>query len=133
MDTLAPVLGSAAVVTTLLQLVKNSTWFPWVNRETPRINAALSVLAAGLTAFGLSFDGTFDDSTGAFTLGFNGTIAGVVDGLAHWVGQWATQQAFYKGFIVPAEVAGETRAILKEALLGQAPQKKTEVPPTGGQ
>ncbi len=129
MDTLAPVLGSAAVVSTLLQLLKNAAWFPWISRDTGRLNAVLSVLAAGLTAFGLSFDGHFDDSTGAFTLGFSGTIAGLVDGLAHWIGQWATQHAFYKGFIAPAEILGETRAVLKMALLGELPQIKKNVPP----
>lgn len=132
MDTLAPALGSAAVIATLLQLVKNSPLIPWINRDSGRLNAALSIVAAGLTAFGLSFDGTFDNATGAFTLGFSGTLAGLVNGVAHWIGQWAAQHGFYKMALAPAEILGEMRAIQKEALLNQPPQTKANVPPQVG-
>ena len=130
MDTLIAPLVSAATVATLLQLVKNSPLVPWLSRETGRLNAVLSIGLAGLTALGLSYTAGFDQETGKFTIGFTGTIGGVVDGLAHWVGQWTAQHAIYKGLIVPAEILGEIRAVLKQALLGQAPQAKPEVPPT---
>jgi hypothetical protein len=129
METLAPTFVSATVIATLLQLVKNSPLVPWMSRDTGKLNATVSVLAAGLAAFGLSYQTTFDAETGAFTLGFAGTLGGVVDGLAHWVGQWTAQHTVYKGFIAPAEILGEMRAIQKDALLGEAPQVKPEVPP----
>jgi hypothetical protein len=129
MDTLIPAGVSAATVATLLQLAKNSPLFPWINRDTGRLNAALSVILAGLTAFGLSYDYSFDQATGAFTLGFTGTVAGLIDGIAHWAGQWTAQHSFYKLILSPAECLGEIRAILKEALLNEPPQKKAEVPP----
>lgn len=132
MDSLIPPLTSAAVIATLLQMVKNWNKVPWLTRDTGRTNAAVSILLAGLTALGLSYDGSFDATTGAFTLGFHGTIGGLVDGISHWVGQWVAQHAFYKGFLVPAEAAGEMRAILKQALLNQPPQVKANVPPQVG-
>lgn len=131
MESIIPPLTSAAVIATLLQLVKNSDRIPWISRDTGSRNAVISVILAGLTTVGLSYDTSFDASTGAFTLGFHGTIGGLVDGLSHWLGQWTAQHAFYKGFLVPAEAAGEMRAILKQALLSQPPQVKKEVPPTG--
>lgn len=129
MDTIVPPLVSAATVATLLQLVKNSPICPWINRESGRINAALSIALAGLTALGLSYTGSFDADTGKFTLGFTGSVGGVVDGVGHWLGQWTAQHAVYKGLIAPAEILGELRAVLKEGLLAQRPQIKAEVPP----
>lgn len=129
METLVPPLVSAATVATLLQLVKGSPLFPWISRETGRLNALLSIGLAGLTALGLSYSASFDAETGGFTIGFTGTIGGVIDGLAHWLGQWTAQHSIYKGLIAPAEILGEIRAILK-ANRGEAPQVKPEVPPT---
>lgn len=129
MDTLIAPLVSAATVSTLLQLVKNSPLVPWLSRETGTLNAIISIALAGLTALGLSYTADYDQATGAFTIGFTGTLGGAVDGLAHWVGQWSAQHAVYKGLIVPAELLGEIRAILK-ANRGELPQVKAEVPPT---
>ena len=130
MDNLIAPLVTAATVSTLLQLAKNSPLVPWLSRETGRLNAFLSIALAGLTALGLSYTASFDETTGAFTIGFTGTLGGVIDGLAHWTGQWTAQHAMYKGLIAPAEMLGEIRAILKEGLLQEAPQVKAEVPPT---
>jgi uncharacterized membrane protein len=129
MDSLIPAAGAAVIVSTLLQLLKNSAWFPLIDRETGKLNAVLSLIAAGFVTLGLSYNYSYDAASGAFTLGFSGTVGGVVNGLAHWAGQWTLQHAAYKGLIVPAEVLGEMRAILKDAL-GQVPQRKAEVPPT---
>jgi hypothetical protein len=131
MDSIIPPLTSAAVIATLMQMVKNWDKIPWINRDTGRMNALISIILAGFTTVGLSYDTSFDAASGAFTLGFHGTIGGLVDGLSHWLGQWTAQHAFYKGFLVPAEAAGEMRAILKQALLNQPPQSKKEIPPTG--
>jgi hypothetical protein len=130
MDTIVPALASAATVSTLLQLAKNAPSLPWISRETGRLNAALSIVLAGLTTVGLNYSGTYDETTGGFTIGLSGTIGGVIDSLAQWVGQWTAQQFAYKGLVVPAEMLGEIRAILKDALLNQPPQTKAEVPPT---
>lgn len=129
MDTLVAPLVSAATISTLLQLAKNSTFIPWLNRDTGRLNAIVSIALAGLTALGLSYTASFDQETGGFTVGLTGSVGGVVDGLAHWAGQWTAQHAVYKGLIVPAEILGEIRAILK-ANRGELPQVKAEVPPT---
>lgn len=130
MEELVPPIVSAATVATLLQLVKNSPMFPWLSRDTGPLNALISIILAGITALGLSYSANFDHETGSFTIGFTGTIGGIMDGIAHWVGQWTAQHAVYKGLVAPAEILGEVRAIMKEALLGQPPQVKTEVPPT---
>ena len=129
MDDLIPAITTAGTVATLLQLLKNSPLIPWINRDTGRVNALIGIVAAGLTTIGLSYSYTFDAETGRCTLGFVGSMGGIVDGLAHWFGQWLAQQAYYKGFIVPAEALGEMRAVMKEGLLHQPPQLKAEIPP----
>lgn len=118
MDSLIPAAGAAIIVSTILQYLKNSPSIPLVSRDTGRLNAALSMIAAGFVALGLSYNYTFDASTGAFTLGFSGTVGGLINGLGHWAGQWTLQHAAYKGLIVPAEVLGEIRAMLAKAADG---------------
>ena len=120
MDSLIPAAGAAIIVSTVLQFVKNSPLFPLINRESGKLNAMLSMVAAALVAFGLSYNYAYDPSSGVFSFGFTGTVGGLVNGLAHWAGQWTLQHASYKGLIVPAEVLGEIRAILAKTGSGQA-------------
>lgn len=120
MDNLIPAAGAAIIVSTLLQFVKNSPVFPLINRETGKLNAMLSMIAAGFVALGLSYNYTYDPTSGAFTLGFAGTLGGLVNGVSHWAGQWTLQHAAYKGLIVPAEVLGEIRALMAKAGSGQS-------------
>jgi hypothetical protein len=123
--------GAAAIlVSTFLQIMKNSEVFPWVNRNTGRLNTILSIIAAGLSTIGISYSFDYSVETGAFTLGVAGNFWDLMHWLGHWITQWAAQHSVYKAFIVPAEVLGEMRAILKDSLLAQAPQVKAEVPPT---
>lgn len=119
MDNLLPAAGAAIIVSTILQFVKNSPLFPLINRESGKLNTVLSMLAAGVVALGLSYNYTFDAATGAFTLGFSGSVGGVVNGLAHWAGQWTLQHASYKGLIVPAEILGEIRVMLAKSAAGE--------------
>lgn len=126
-DLLVPSGLSAAVVAVILQGLKNNPDFRLMSRETPWVNRTISVVAAGITALGISATYSFDAQTGAFTLGFAGTVGGLLHGLSHWVGQWSGQHLVYK-FLALVEAVGEQRAILKEALLGQLPQEKKNVP-----
>jgi len=122
--------GITAVLTsTFLQMAKNNPNFDFISRDTGRLNAIIGVIVAGIGALGVSYSYGYDDTTGVFTLGFQGTLTGVFSGLWIWMKQWGVQQAFYKGVVVPAEAQGETRAILKK-MMGERPQIKSEVPPT---
>jgi hypothetical protein len=120
----------ALVTSVVIQMFKNSPLISFMDRDTQKLNAFISGIVAFITSLGLvvSFDMSPD---GAFAAGLHGNIWDVLHVLGHFPVQWATQHMFYKGLIVPAETLGEIRAVLKEGLLNQLPQKKTEVPPTG--
>lgn len=122
--------GSAALVSAvLLQLAKNAKAFTFLSRDTGKLNAILSVIVAGIAALGVSYSYNYDATTGVFSLAFTGTVSSVLHGIGHWIGQWSAQHGFYKGMVVPAEILGEIRKILMDALEGKPPQVKTGVPP----
>lgn len=102
----------ALVVSVLLQVVKNSSYFPWISRQSGRLNAGLSVLIAFLTSWGIVASFDFDQETGRFAAGFTGNIWDVWHAFSHSIIQWSEQHIFYKGLIVPAEILGEIRAVL---------------------
>lgn len=104
--------GSAVLLATLLQLLKNSPYFPWLSRQTGKVNLLASVVLAFFASAGISHHFDFSGD-GTFAFGLEGNLYDVWHFIVHWAIQWASQHSFYKGFIVPAETLGETRAILK--------------------
>ena len=122
----------ALVVSVLLQVVKNSSYFPWISRQSGRLNAGLSVLIAFLTSWGIVASFDFDQQTGRFAAGFTGNIWDIWHAFSHSVIQWSEQHIFYKGLIVPAEILGEIRAILtanQDALVTGVLDRSTTVSP----
>lgn len=116
LDNLAATGTTAVAVTMLLQALKNSPLFPWITRETQRLNFAVGVLVAGLSAAGIHF--AWDPHSGSALITINTHL------LWAWFLQWAGQQTAYKGLVVPAETLGEIRAILRDLLAAaQGPQK----------
>lgn len=101
-------LGLAVVIPFLLQAMKNSTWFPWVSRQTSRINFVVGVIAASAATFGIH--ATWDASTGGSI-----TLPSLM-GLWQAFVQWTAQQTAYKGLVVPAETLGEIRTLLERVL-----------------
>lgn len=108
-DNPAATLGLAVTIPFFLQTLKNASWFPWLSKNSSRINFAIGVVAALVASLGIH--ATWDPTHG-------GTI--VIPG-AHdlWQGfiQWAGQQVAYKGLVVPAETLGDIRKLL-EAQVG---------------
>lgn len=122
----------ALMSSVLIQLLKNSQWASWINRDTAKLNAFLSALIAFVSSMGIVMSFDWNPDSGAFAAGFKGNVWDILHLLTHFPVQWAEQHVLYKGLIVPAETLGEIRAILKEGLLAQPPQTKTEVPPVSG-
>lgn len=113
MDNIYVVSPTVALVTSvLLQVVKNSTYFPWLNRNTGKLNAAVGMIVALLTSVGIIASFDFNQQTGAFAAGFSGNVWDVLHALGHAVVQWAEQHAIYKSLLVPSETLGEIRTLL---------------------
>jgi hypothetical protein len=107
---------SAVLVSVLLQILKNTAYFPWISRNTARANTIISFLAAFGTSLGIVATFDFNSSSGNFSGTFHGNIWDILHVGAHTAIQWATQHSFYKGFVVPAETLGEIRAYLARLL-----------------
>lgn len=121
-DSLTAAGSTAIAVPFLIQVLKNSPYFPWIDRQTQRVNFAVGVLSSGLSAAGIHF--AYDHAAASIGI----TIS--LHMLYSWFVQWSGQQVVYKGFVVPAEALGEIRAVLKEALLAQRPEQKgTDIKP----
>lgn len=121
---------SALVTSVLLQVAKNSDLVPWINRNTGKINAAISMIIALGTSLGIAF--SFDiQPDGAFAGHFSGNLYDIGHIVGHTIAQWAAQHGFYKGLLVPAEILGEIRSQLAGGTL--VPAKPLDPPSSGGQ
>lgn len=107
---------SAIVVSVLLQVLKNTPFFPYLSRNTAKLNSAVSIVAAFVVSIGIIYQFDYDDATGAFILNVHGNLWDVLHTIEHTIGQWAAQQVAYKGLIVPAETLGEIRHLLARVL-----------------
>ena len=104
--------GTAVIVSVLFQIVKNSTWFPWLTRETGKLNAAIGVLIALVSALGIVWSFDFNPNSYDFTGQFHGNLLDVWHAIEHSFVQWVMQHTFYKTALVPAEALGEIRGLL---------------------
>ena len=120
---------AAIMVISALQGLKKASWFPWLTRSTPVLNRFISIVAAGLTSFGVAHTFSFEHQTGEFQLVLAGSLAGVWDGILHWSGQWAGQHFLYKVH-TQSELLGEIREFLRNPA-GEARLKHTDtlIPP----
>jgi len=96
-STFSNLLIANAVFTWLIQRVKDSPWFPWINRETQTINHLLSALAATLLAAGIAATSSWDISTHTFVLTISGlTLANVLHFSWSIIGNYVMQKGWFK-------------------------------------
>ena len=127
-DNPSATLTLAVIVPFIVQGFKNASWFPWVTRNTGRINFAIGVIAALATTLGIH--ATWDPIVGGSITGIPG-----IHGIWQAFVQWAGQQVAYKGLVVPAETLGDIRTLL-ERLLAPPPESSgaaKTMDPKGGQ
>lgn len=92
-DVMSTELVVNAVTVFLLQLLKNSKWFPWLTTESAKLNRWIAIVAAGLASIGVN--STFDHTTG--TLVITGlTLISIWHGLCQWVVSFVGQQVIFK-------------------------------------
>lgn len=92
---------SAAVVVYVLQLIKRSTWFPWLTIETKKANRIVAALGAAASALGVHF--AFDMQAGSLLI-TGLTVTGVLHGGWHWLNAMAIQQTLYDGVVAKGEL-----------------------------
>lgn len=115
----------ALTVSVILQMLKNTEMFPFISRQTGKLNAIISAAIALASALVISV--TFDMHTGDFSM--SGNVWDILDVLKHWAAQLAEQHGFYKLFIALPEAAGENRAISREILAVMKALSPPAMPP----
>src|SRR5215468_9891679 len=88
--------GFAFVTVYLINILKDSKWFPWLNTEADKINRMVSVVVALLTAAGvkIAMDGNIW-SGGVLTIHFP-SAWDLVDTLMHFATQFGLQEMIYQ-------------------------------------
>lgn len=107
--------GSTAILCSmLLQWLKNTKLIPFLGTDAnyEKANLFASAIIAGIASLGIQF--AFDWDTGKYAI--TGDVATLAHGLWHWVTQFAVQHGFYKGAIVPVELAVKNGQLQREIL-----------------
>jgi len=108
-ETLLPYqIGISAIVVWLLQLAKNSPWFPWVTANTTKLNRAIAVVLAFLTSVGFHFTMTGNLTSGGQVIIAFPSMLAIAQILLHTAGQGAIQEAIYQTTVKPTPVLPST-------------------------
>lgn len=87
---------TAYLVAEVLQLLKESSWFPWLTAETAKANRIAGIVIAAVSAVGVHM--TFSPDSG--TLVVSGlTASGILTMGGDWLKQWAMQQFAFRSAI----------------------------------
>lgn len=111
--------ASAIVVTTVIEILKRSEHFSWITKDTSRVNATLSVLAALATGIGLSYTFEFNPDSGHFSAAFSGNVWDIVTMLGHSAWQWCQQHFVYQISAKPTSLMIEILKELQKANAGK--------------
>ena len=124
-ETLLPYqIGISAIVVWILQLAKNSPWFPWITANTDKLNRGLAILLAFLTSVGFHFTMQGSWTTGGQIIIAFPSLLAIVQILLHTAGQGVIQEGIYNLTVKP------TPAVLSPAAVTTLNQVAAEVPAT---
>ena len=87
------VMGSAIGVTQLIELVKRSPRFAWINAQSEHLNRLIGVIAAGAVSIGIHYE--WDETTRVLAVTVPTGVQAIHLGW-NWFVQWAIQQYAYK-------------------------------------
>ena len=91
----------AVVLVWLLQLVKRTAWFPWLNEHSDTANRIVSVVAAAIAAAGVTISIMGDLEGGGFFLIKWPPLAVMINGASHFILQIFMQEGIYRKFFKP--------------------------------
>jgi len=91
----------AVLFSGLIELLKRSRYFPWINAQTSKLNAIAGVVAAGIAAFGVH--AAYDRTTGTLV-----TTGLTLPALGHFLYDWTVQWAIQHGYWQVRKLAAKT-------------------------
>lgn len=93
----------AAIASWIIQLLKQSKWFPLITTETQSLNKLFAGFVAALGTAGILFTQSWDGSTHTLVITLSGLSAGnVLMFIWHWLGQYIYMKGAYKFFLKPS-------------------------------
>ena len=87
---------TAYLVAEILEMLKRSTWFPWITHQTAVLNRVAGIVIAGVSALGVHV--VFSADAGTLTI-TGLTASGILATLGNWLKQWAMQQFAYRSAV----------------------------------
>ena len=107
-DIVTTQITASALVVYGIELMKKTSWLPWITRTSDNVNRTVSTLLAAATALGIH--STFDASRG--TLVITGlTMASLLHFGLDWLRSFVFQQMIYKGVIKPQATSAKAEPI----------------------
>ena len=94
-------IGVSVLVVCTLQLLKASSWFPWITANTDKLNRVLAFVIAFLTSVGFQFAVTGSYQTGGTLLITLPSLSAILSVLLHSSAQAGMQEVFYRGVVKP--------------------------------
>lgn len=98
-DAITEQVAIAYVVARVIECLKRSQWFPWINEHSDELNGLLSRLLALATSAGLTWAWSGSAEAGwTFTLAIPSANS-LIEFLAHAIFSFASQEMIYRGAI----------------------------------
>jgi hypothetical protein len=92
-------IGIAAGVVWLLEFLKRSNWFPWLNQNSALVNRIVSIAVALIAAIGVTMNITGNlQLGGSITIAFP-SLSAMLDAGSHFLAQLALQEGFYQQIV----------------------------------
>jgi hypothetical protein len=92
-------IGIAAAVVWVLEFLKRSNWFPWLNQNSATINRVVSIAVALIAAVGVTMNISGNlDLGGTITISFP-SLPAMLDAGSHFLSQIALQEGFYQQIV----------------------------------
>lgn len=103
-------LAAAAIITFAINILKNSSWFPWLSVETEKLNRLAAILLSGIATVGIHV--SFDSN--AHQLLITGlSLTTIAVGLYHWLVQFVYTHGWFKATSASDQVLQLLKTILE--------------------
>jgi hypothetical protein len=117
----------SGIAVALLQWLKQSSWFPWLTKETTKLNQAVAAIIAAGTAIGVHIAWAPGTVAGSYTILLSGfTLAGILTGVWAWLKMFTYQEIIYHSTVKDAAGTNDAAPKLQQmgAPVAQAAAKK---------
>lgn len=92
-------IGISVLVVHALELLKKTSWFPWIHDNSDRINRVVAIIVAFLTSVGFQFALKGDWQSGGTLIITIPSLGAVLSTIVHASMQAGVQEAYYKSVV----------------------------------